>query len=753
MVIGASRVKRIWWFLLCSVAVVVYMLVSGGKAHAQEEVRVLWAEYDPPVITSLHRGPVSFEVVVAGDVSQLWFHPVTFTLGYDTPERLVRTATRLYGGHLASVFSGTIDELVVVEDVVEDAPDGVVREKHLPYYFVRVPIGYLSVSRDYVPLWYEEAYISILRVPLNLPQSQVRRINERVQYASHVVNLVLPTFGDVVDSYGSYDLREVAHKFYDHFGDDYDAIGVVPHASGANSTPAYHESVQNRIGGIGLETFDHSRNYGSEGRLRAMHVYPLGVGNYIVIHETAHQWWEFWDWETVAGVENADGVHGPDYSIPATGRQYGARTFVAPNGEVEWEAVPRRDSIPYLKSPVTLYKMGYIGPQDVPEIIVFQTEEKTLPGDTTPTVYLSPLRTVHINDFIAVHGPRTGPKEGDTWRMATVVVTRDRLLSPEMMSIYNWQAARLAALPGHGDGPSFFEATDGYLRLRTDVRPTGRAQLDPPTPVDVMPFMPVDIEEIPGLRFDSPLATRIVVGARVVVKGEITDQSALGEASGRVCASWNGKDQVLWHISKRSCAELSASGRFRLEWAPFAAEETGGYSLRFVGVRERPFDIDGFWVTEGSDVPTTVSPTGQERIVGGQRLYPGQFIRARRAACRLELQSDGNLVAYAGGEPYWEAGTDAGTLAAMEDNGNFVIYDALGVPLWSTGTGENPGARLTIQNDCIVIVHDPNGTPLWKSGTPLWNSGRVHLSGRIRWQGVGEMASLLGTAGSGAKFH
>lgn len=668
------------------------------------------------MITSTHRGPISFDLVLPGDIPEIWFHPVEHTLGYDTPERWTRATTRLYGGHLTSIYQATFDEPRVVGHIGDWAPDGVTREKQYVHYYNSIPLGYLALSPEFTPQWHEHAHLSILRVPLNLPPSSVRRINAEAQYSSHVVNIVVPTYMD--DGYEE-DLHEVARRFYVYFGDDYDTLGVIPHAMGINFSPAHHRTVQNQIRGLGTEVFDESADFGSLGQLRSVHFYPGGVHNNVVIHETAHQWWEFWDWKGVAGVENVDGIHGPEYSIPATGRQPGVR-LVRCGDDYCIEPVHRRDSVPYLKSPVTLYKMGYIGPEDVPEITVFETETRTLPGDTTPTAFITPLPPVSINDFIARHGIRGGPVEGESWRMAVVVVTRDRLLSREMMSIYNFMAARVAALPGFGDAPSFFEATDGHMRMHTHVRPKAGSRLDPPIPVDVMPFMPVDAAEIPGIRFDSPLSTRILVGADLVVDGEITDESVLGSVGPtQICGRWVG-DQINWLVQKRTCGELSRSGRFHLEWDPFAADQVGVYSLRLSGFQELPVEVDSFLVTVGSDIPTTTSAE-QDRLVGGQQLYAGQFIRARGAACRLELRPDGDLIAYADSLPYWSAGSNwvgTGGFAVMQGDGNFVVYDAEGGAVWSTRTGGNPGARLAIQSDCNVVVRAPGGDPIWASGRP-----------------------------------
>ena len=169
------------------------------------------------------------------------------TLGYDTPEKWTRTATHSHGGHLSSIFQATFDEPSVVNDIVDWAPDGVLREKQYVHHFSTIPLGHLALSPEYTPQWHEEAHVEIRRVPLNLPPSPVRRINSEAQYSSHVVNLVVPTYADDA-VIGIYDLEEITRSFYLYFGDDYDALGIMPYAMGANSSSTYHITVQNQIG-------------------------------------------------------------------------------------------------------------------------------------------------------------------------------------------------------------------------------------------------------------------------------------------------------------------------------------------------------------------------------------------------------------------------------------------------------------------------------------------------------------------------
>jgi hypothetical protein len=87
----------------------------------------------------------------------------------------------------------------------------------------------------------------------------------------------------------------------------------------------------------------------------------------------------------------------------------------------------------------------------------------------------------------------------------------------------------------------------------------------------------------------------------------------------------------------------------------------------------------------------------------------------------LDYQGDGNLVVYRSGNPTWASntsGTSAGQ-AAMQGDGNFVVYDGGGNPVWDSGTAGNPGAHVIMQDDGNLVVYQ-GGTPLWS-----WITGRL----------------------------
>ena len=65
-----------------------------------------------------------------------------------------------------------------------------------------------------------------------------------------------------------------------------------------------------------------------------------------------------------------------------------------------------------------------------------------------------------------------------------------------------------------------------------------------------------------------------------------------------------------------------------------------------------------------------------------QLLIESQSLVSESGAYNLDIQSDGNLVLYAGGS----------------------------AAIWATGTGGNAGAYVKMQNDCNLVVYSGDGT-------------------------------------------
>lgn len=104
-------------------------------------------------------------------------------------------------------------------------------------------------------------------------------------------------------------------------------------------------------------------------------------------------------------------------------------------------------------------------------------------------------------------------------------------------------------------------------------------------------------------------------------------------------------------------------------------------------------------------------------LFANQLLFPGQSIVAPGCYYHLEMRQDGNLVLYAQNTALWASGTvGPGRYAAMQSDGNFVVYNINGTAYWSTGTHRYPGSYLALQDDGNLVVYE-GSSARWASHT------------------------------------
>lgn len=107
-------------------------------------------------------------------------------------------------------------------------------------------------------------------------------------------------------------------------------------------------------------------------------------------------------------------------------------------------------------------------------------------------------------------------------------------------------------------------------------------------------------------------------------------------------------------------------------------------------------------------------------MYAGQELTPGQKISSDDGRYYLTLQvSDGNLVIYRARDnaPVWATYAFGGKRAIMQHDRNFVVYDGVNKPLWSSRTNANlydTNSYVKVENDGTLSVMTGSHT-LWVS--------------------------------------
>lgn len=110
----------------------------------------------------------------------------------------------------------------------------------------------------------------------------------------------------------------------------------------------------------------------------------------------------------------------------------------------------------------------------------------------------------------------------------------------------------------------------------------------------------------------------------------------------------------------------------------------------------------------------------------GQSLHPGQQLQSDNKRFVLTMQTDGNVVLYdANGHPLWATNTSRGATPrefVMQTDGNLVLYSTDGVPRWASNTSKNPGAFLNVQDDGNLVVYR-TGSRTETADNALWAAG------------------------------
>lgn len=190
---------------------------------------------------------------------------------------------------------------------------------------------------------------------------------------------------------------------------------------------------------------------------------------------------------------------------------------------------------------------------------------------------------------------------------------------------------------------------------------------------------------------------------------------------GNLVLAENGTGRPLWSSqtagSRGATATLKADGSLVVS----AVDGTTLYTSATKGDARSRLVVqdDGNAVVYAQGArPIWSSRTDVERLRVGQALRPGQSRASLDGRYLLRMGSDGNLAlmdTQGGHQVLWVSGTAGrpGAWAAMEGDGNLVVHAPDGSPLYATGIAGDGGSFLVVQLDGNVVIYSAAGAPLW----------------------------------------
>ncbi len=569
---------------------------AAGDMEPLADGRPLHADQSPRFLHPTHEGSFGFtDFLVLGDHATVTFERVDADADDShTAETWARTGTDTVAGHLVSVFSPAWDASEFHETLRSYAWG--VDTPSLYWGRLVVPGSDDGGGHDHVN-------VHLALAPSNVPDSTVVRINDQVQYASHVVNIRDADFGDsrILGGDTALNLPAITEIFYEHFADEYEVIAVVGQTTQLVDYAGFHQMVRNDIGGIGLGLFDTSATYGSAGVLQAVEGYPPGrwASWETVLHEQGHQWGEYTDVWSEVGPAASTAAPGRRSVIDRLGHAPDVHTPLLTPGAVTYGAVLQGDvrvgletgtdgesdtfriehTVPLVTyHPLTRYRMGLLSAADLPSMQVFvdqgQFDEETSSAPETGTVVSGGTVEVTANDLMAADGVRSGPAV-TTVRRAVVYVSRDGLAPQSEMDVVNYLARRLGESSGVTSWnryPSFSEATGGGAAMTTDIRrkPPGTAAA---VAAGSVRCAKVGVDALAGFELDEEFGGCLTAGTSVEVSGvlHLDDENYYA-----VCFRFRrygapSGDRIY------ECDELNVD-RFTVS-VTFPEDEPGGYTM------------------------------------------------------------------------------------------------------------------------------------------------------------------------------
>ena len=426
------------------------LLSASNQSSGQSLGDLQWYSWQPRAVSANEPEPLTFTAKVAGNPASL-----QISLRNGGSVTLQSIGSDLYEGTL------TADELL------SNYQAG---DRHNSVGFLELPGPCSTPGPGCLNL-----YANVRTI--DMPDVQVSVLAPDVQFSTHVVNI---QNDDLL--LGAHAGADVLLRFYEFFADEFDFVAVVHQVN--TITNRSYRSLRNDTLGIGISIFDNAAALGSQNRLLGTINYPVefffDLAEKGSLHEIAHRWINFLDHPLLSpGIP-----HWPvgDIGYGIIGVSIGGSSV---GGDFPWELVeqPNGDVLVQQREPATefndleLYLMGLLPANSVGEHFVLPGVQQVGHGQIIP----GPVERFTIDDIVAVQGPRVpSAGEGQTrFRVATIVLSNQRLLTASEMAFFDHMAARGESVVelhfdlglARGVAKPFYLATGGLGTLSTSVLP------------------------------------------------------------------------------------------------------------------------------------------------------------------------------------------------------------------------------------------------------------------------------------------
>jgi hypothetical protein len=457
-----------WKLILCLALLIIAALSDSSTAFAQTGLQVVYSKFDPVVIRSDRTQPVLFEAKVVGSLSRVVFE-------YTTDPQQV-------GAELAMRDDGTGGDRVAGDSVYTVTVQASLLTQGLQDNDVfRRFVGFLEAFPTTGNPFQGNVFAEIITD--QIPRLPITSLATDAQRTTHVVNLVDSDYATGANP----DVTRITKRFYQLVGDDYDFLNIVQVLSRFQNR--FHAVTKNEVRGIGENVFNSAVAYGSSGKLSGISHFPISSffdgADYGYQHELGHQWINFLNMQWLSlGIPHwpissmAGGIMGFSIGSIGEGGDYPCLLTSEPGGI---RLTPRNG--PPVFNDLDLYLMGMLPADQVAEQIVFSEQNKALTLPCNNQLFTGPVTRISITDIVNTFGPRvpdsiSAPKN---FKVATILVSKDGLLSEDEMAFFNFFARRAEETKEVPVHMGFLKGTTKPFVISTRGLGTVNAQIDSPT--------------------------------------------------------------------------------------------------------------------------------------------------------------------------------------------------------------------------------------------------------------------------------